>query len=122
MKKLALLFVLTIFLACNTSDDPGDVFTNCTEEFVFGLVIEVNDANTGNIILQNVTVTAADGDYTEGLVFNFDRFIGAGERAGTYILTIEAEGYQTLVTDPIVVGEDECHVIPEERTFGLQPN
>lgn len=122
MKKLVLFCLIALTLSCNNNDDPGDVVTNCTEIFVFGLSIQVKDANTDAIILQGITVTAVDGDYTEELIFNFDRFIGAGERAGTYVLTVEAEGYQTLVTDPIVVDADECHVMTQERSLSLQPN
>lgn len=122
MKKLIVFCLIALTLSCNNNDDPGDIITNCTEVFVFGLSIQVRDANTGAIIVQNITVTAVDGDYTEELAFNFDTFVGAGERAGTYILTVEAEGYQTLVTDPIAVGADECHVITQTRNLTIQPN
>ncbi|MGK0385920.1 MAG: hypothetical protein ACI849_000525 [Patiriisocius sp.] len=122
MKKFAFICLLTTLLACDTSDDPGDLITNCTEEFVFGLSIQVRDANTNNIILQNVSVIAVDGDYTEELDFNFDTFLGAGERAGNYVLTVSAEGYQTQITDPIAVGADECHVITQQRDVLLNLN
>jgi hypothetical protein len=122
MKKFAFFCLLTSLIACDTSDDPGDIITNCTEIFVFGLEIQVRDASTNNVILQNVNVIAVDGDYTEELVFNFDKFIGAGERAGNYVLTVSADGYQTQTTDPIAVGADECHVITQQRDILLNLN
>jgi len=48
-------------------------------------------------------------------------FVGAGERPGTYIIHISAEGYQAFTSEEIQVMGDECHVIPEARTFELQP-
>jgi len=97
-------------LGCKSTDD-GNEPINCTEEFVFGLTVQVRDIDTGGIIVNNISVTATDGNYSEELVFNFDRFIGAGERAGEYTLTVEADGYLTLVSPVITVGADECHVI-----------
>jgi hypothetical protein len=122
MKKIAFICLLITFVACDTNDNPGDLITICTEEFVFGLKIHVLDANTNTAILKNASITATDGDYPEALVFNLDRFFGAGERAGTYVLTISAKGYQTLITNPISVGADECHVITQQRDFLLSQN
>ena len=64
-----------------------------------------------------------EGNYTEELMafFDFTNFVGAGERPGTYTIHISAEGYEEFVSQPIEVGANECHVIPEVRSFQIQP-
>jgi len=49
-------------------------------------------------------------------------FTGAGERAGTYTLTVVSPNYQTFTSEPITVLADQCHVITEEIEIILQPN
>ena len=97
----------------------------CTDQFVYGLNVIVLDASTGNPIFQDIEVKAVDGAYQEilelvpGLEY---AFVGAGERAGTYVVTITKAGYQTYTSAPIVLTRDECHVIPQSLTVNLQSN
>ena len=120
MKYVSLILVCLLLFSCkNKDDDTGP--TDCTDIFVFGLTVQVRDANTGGIILNNISVTARDGSYVEELVFSFDSFIGAGERPGNYTLTVEADGYVTLVTPVIQVEADECHVINQLVELVLEP-
>lgn len=121
MKYLFAFLVFFSMAGCNNDDDGNGVV--CSDIYVFGLNIMVRDAATGGIITNEITVTAIDGSYSEELSFNFDTFIGAGERPGNYIITIEAEGYENFTSETIVVSltEDGCHVIPESRTFEIQP-
>ena len=116
-------FALCLFLvACSSDEDstPPDE-ESCSEEFVYGLVITVNDAATG-AGLNQVDITAREPSYTEVLVATPTAGVyqGAGERVGSYTLTVERDGYQTVVTDVITVEADECHVITQARTFSLQ--
>ncbi len=122
MKPILLLLVLSILFGCQQTD--SDAGMACTEIFVFGLSIIVRDANTDAILKDEITVTATDGNYSEELMTfpDTDNFFGAGERAGTYIVTIAGNGYQNFISQPIEVNEDACHVIPEEREYLLQPN
>lgn len=119
IKQIVLFSCCFLLFACPQKDD--EVF--CTEEFVYGLSITVSDADSGEVITENITVTATDGNYTEELMafFDFSNFVGAGERPGTYTIHISAEGYEEFVSQPIEVGANECHVIPEVRSFQLQP-
>ena len=39
----------------------------------------------------------------------------AGERVGTYTSTIEAEGFEPVTIEDIVIETDECHVIGVTR-------
>ena len=121
IKKLVFFSFAFIFLACNSNND--DDGTNCTDQYVYGLSITVRDAVTEQIISENITLTATDGNYSEALMTfsGSTNFIGAGEREGTYTIQVLADGYESFTSDEIVVNADECHVITEERTFQLQP-
>ena len=46
-------------------------------------------------------------------------FVGAGERAGIYTLTVEADGFEPATVVRITVEQDVCHVIPVTRTVTL---
>ena len=125
MKKLFLLFAfapLLMILSCENDNDDQIV---CTQEFVYGLNVIVLDATTGNPLLEGVTVEATDGSYHEtlqlvpGLEYSFT---GAGERVGTYTVTITKEGYQTYTSSPIIVTRNVCHVITQSLTVNLQSN
>ncbi|WP_432412168.1 hypothetical protein [Rasiella sp. SM2506] len=123
MKKLLILFFAVLCFACS-GDDDMDVQEPvvCTEEFVFGLSVQVRDAATNTIIPGGVTVVAQDGSYTETLSFLFDTHVGAGERPGSYTLTATKEGFITKTAGPIIVvmDEDMCHVITQSVTIELE--
>jgi hypothetical protein len=125
MKKIILLLVpLTLLLStgCDKNDQNQIV---CTQQFVYGLNIIVLDATTGNPIFQDIEVKAVDGTYQEilelvpGLEY---AFAGAGERIGSYTITVTKAGYQTYTSAPIMVTRDLCHVIPQSLTINLQSN
>ncbi|MBC8883607.1 carboxypeptidase regulatory-like domain-containing protein [Flavobacterium piscinae] len=124
MKKIFLLLACTPFLLATTCEEDDEIY--CTQEAKAGLNITVKDAVTGDFLSSGVTVIAQDGSYTETLEqFPNEEvpvFIGAWERAGTYIVTVSKEGYQTFTTEPIVVTADICHVIPQQVTVELLPN
>jgi len=120
MKFVIPILVFLLLVSCKNKDDDTEPI-NCTDIFIFGLTVQVRDINTGGIILNNISVTATDGSYSEELAFSFDSFFGAGERPGDYTLTVEADGYLTLITPVIVVGADECHVINESVDLVLEP-
>ncbi len=125
MKKI-LLFLAYMPLLFTTSCNNDDDAIVCTLEAKAGLNITVKDASTNAVLSDGVTVTAQDGTYTETLEQlpnnEIPVFIGAWERAGTYVITISKEGYQTFTSEPIVVTADVCHVIPQVLTLNLQPN
>jgi hypothetical protein len=113
-----------VFFTSSCEDiDDNQIF--CTDQFVYGLNVIVLDASTGNPIFQDIEVKAVDGTYQEilelvpGLEY---AFVGAGERAGTYVVTITKAGYQTYTSAPIVLTRDECHVIPQSLTVNLLSN
>lgn len=125
MKKLIVLLVLALCFACSSDDDTVvQEPVQCTEEFVFGLSVQVRDAATNAIIPGGVVVVAQDGSYTETLDFMFDTHVGAGEREGTYTLTASKDGYVTQMAGPITVEltADMCHVITQSVTIMLEAN
>jgi len=104
------LAVASVLLAgCGTTDP---IF--CTEQFVFGITVEVRDGLTGVARADGATLTLRDGDYVESTSDSFDGLTmwGAGERAGTYTVTVARNGYHTWVSTGVVVTADECHVLP----------
>lgn len=125
MKKLFLFLLcapLVISSSCESSDDDP-IF--CTDEFVAGLHVTVLDAANGQPLVDGVEIKAADGTYLETLQLESGLeylFKGAGERVGTYTVTVTKNGYQTYTSTPIVVTRDVCHVITQSLTVNLQSN
>lgn len=117
-KIILFVFLLSIFLGCN---DLNDDSFHCTTEYVYGLNITLIDKETKAEITKDVKVTIQDGDYEEVLQGESSLFYGAGERAGTYIVTVTSDNYKTFISDPITVTEDACHVNSVSRTFELEP-
>lgn len=124
MKKLFLIVLCApfLFLTNCESSDEDPIF--CTQEVVDGLRITVRDAVSGQPIVENVEVKVADGSYLETLELRpiEKLFAGAGERMGTYTVTVTKAGYQTYTSSPIVVTRDVCHVITQSLTVNLQVN
>jgi len=78
--------------------------------YAYGVSAQVTDATTGAFI-GNATLTLKDGDYEETMQYWFEgSYVGAGERAGTYVLEASAPGYESKSIEDIVVTADECHV------------
>lgn len=124
MKRLLVLLCCIPLFMVSSCEDKDDQIV-CTQQFVYGLNVIVLDAVSGNPLVEGVEVKAVDGAYTEilelvpGLEY---AFTGAGERVGTYVITITKAGYQTYTSAPIVVTRDVCHVIPQSLTVNLQSN
>ncbi len=119
MKSIGVVSLVTLFLVGCPPVNTGVV---CTEIFVYGLNVTITDGNGDPV--SGGTLTLVDGDYTE-IMMEIDPmgqsgvYVGAGERAGTYSLTIEADGFDTVTLDEITIGADECHVIPVELALSL---
>lgn len=104
---------------CETVIDP----IACTEIFAYGLSVEVVDSITGAPRATGATLTLTEGSYVESTTESFDgrTMLGAGERAGTYGVVVERPDYMTWTAAPVVIGADECHVIPVSLRAQLQP-
>ena len=119
MRYLLVLLTLLIVASCNKEDNG----TACTLEAVYGLGVTVRHSENNAVLKEGITVTATDGTYVEELQTSefLDNFFGAAERPGTYVITVEGEGFQSRISNPVVVASDECHVITEFLEFTLQP-
>ena len=98
----------------------------CTQLYAYGLTVRLSDAATGEPIA-GATLVLSDGSYVETmqeLSADFDpgAYVGAGERPGTYTLTVQADGYQSTVIEDIGILADICHVIGRALDVELSPN
>lgn len=124
-KKLLLLFMMAPLLMASTCDSSDEDPINCTLEVVDGLHVTVLDNANGQPLVEGVTVNAVDGTYQESLELIpglENLFAGAGERTGTYTITVTKSGYQTYTSAPIVVTRNVCHVITQSLTVSLHSN
>lgn len=123
-QSLALL-ALFILSACNSDKEDIDLGGGpmqeliCTEEFVSGLHINVFDQETGLNSACGVTVSIQDGDYTEVLTNDSEGtcsenfiFLAAGEKAGTYDISIIKDDYLEWTQYDTEVTNNICHVNP----------
>jgi len=109
-----------LITGCPNLFNNGDNNIICTAEFVIGLTVTVTD-DMGNPV-SGATLTLTEGSYTETMAeFQTGQFAGAAERAGTYTLTIEANGFDPVTLNNILITEDECHVIMVNREVTLTP-
>ncbi|TVZ51552.1 hypothetical protein [Dokdonia sp. Hel_I_53] len=126
MKYLLYTIFFSLFISCS-SDDGGEVADDvvCTTSVEPSFRITVRDA-VDNSLLEGVTVTALENSFSAILALESPGvYIGPNERTGTYILSIEKVGYQTVtITEPQIVTltENRCHVATIESTYQLEVN
>lgn len=115
-KRLAIPLLAAALAGCG-DDSTGPIV--CTEEFRYGITIEVRDGGTGAPAAVGAEGTLTEGAYVEALmVFGDDTMLGAGERAGTYDVLITKPGFEDWTASRVTVTADECHV----QTVALQAN
>lgn len=93
----------------------------CTAVFVYGVSVTVADVSGEPVA--GATLTLTEDEYSE-MMEQIDPlrpgvYVGAGERAGMYTLTVEADGFEPATIENVSVDEDECHVIPVSRDVTL---
>lgn len=123
MKSTKIIAIISFLLLLNSCKENDNEEVICTFIYIYGLEISLIEKSTANPVTGAVKIIAKDGNYEETLE-NYDLnypFYGAGERRGTYVLTITSDNYKTFVSEPIVVTGDECHVKTVSKTFQLEP-
>jgi hypothetical protein len=116
-----------ILSACGSSLSGGRV---CTEDFRYGLNVTVVDSVT-NAPPASAVLIARSGAFVDSVgprtpmqfVQNGPPVLllsSAGERAGTYDLTVRSPGYRDWTRTGVEVTEDECHVRPITLSARLQ--
>ena len=108
-----------IIAGCNPFSGP------CTTDIRWGIVVEVRNAVTGESLADGARLIVRDGDYVETVdgppVPGFPELRAAGERAGTYDVTIQKAGYQDWTRTGIRVRDQGCHVETVRLDARLQP-
>lgn len=110
-----LLFAGFCLPACDllSGEDSGDG-TVCTEQYVYGLTVSVQDEAGGPV--SGATVTAVDQVGTPQTDFedagDSGTFMGLGEATGTFTVTISKAGFVTQETS-VTLESDGCHVVPQ---------
>jgi len=122
MRFPIICFLFLAVLSCS-DDNEGTDFSSCTEDLRAGLSVQVIDAETNDPI-NGAALSAFDGTEMIPLEQFGDtgNYVGAFERPGEYTITVSKEGYESVVTDKVVVDEDECHVITENVLVELMRN
>lgn len=100
----------------------------CTQEFRPGLTVLVKDAVTNAGIASGATLVVREGIFTDSFTMpggrpDLNDFMlpAAGERAGTYEVSVSKPGYATWVQSNVRVTQGVCHVITVTLTALLQP-
>ena len=110
--------------ACSSSTPTG---VACTAIYVYGISLKVQDAVTGARITDSAVVRITDGSYVES--YNYlgpadqptsGMLAAAGERAGTYSISIRKTGFAPYDTTGIKVTRDVCHVHPVQVIANLR--
>lgn len=120
--SLSICVAILASTACSGSGPTGVV---CTTQFVYGLGITVQNAATGAAITDSASVVVKDGSYTESYTLGGQPggvIAAAGERAGTYSISIRKGEFAPYDTVGIKVTKDACHVQPVQVVAKLQPN
>ncbi|MDH5761023.1 MAG: carboxypeptidase-like regulatory domain-containing protein [Gemmatimonadota bacterium] len=107
---------VTLFLPGCDILDPDLV---CTEEMRYGVNVTVVDAGSGSPITEGLGGTLTEGSFSEVMAVWDNRLMGAGERAGTYTVQVQATGYADWTRQGVVVLAGECHVEPAALTAEL---
>jgi hypothetical protein len=102
--------------------------TICTLELRAGLLVDVKDSLTNAGVASGASLVVREGSFKDSVAFPSSRpdldalpLVAAGERAGTYQITVSKPGYATWTRSNVRVTKGECHVNPVRLTARLQP-
>ena len=96
----------------------------CTDEARAAISVEALDSITNAPVGADARIIASDGAFADTVITveDFDGPYGlAHERAGSYTVTVEQEGYAPWSRSDVQVTRDECHVRTVRLTALLQP-
>ena len=117
--------VLCLGLIVSCKDYNPFLPVPCSNEWVYGLHIEIRDAATGDAVGEGATVTIYDGDFEEtttAFLLPGPKVLAlaAGERPGVYEITVALGGYKFWRITGIRVKANVCHVIPVDVLVELE--
>ena len=127
MNGRTLLLILTAVLAGSLASCDSNPYVPpvCTTEYVWGLEIRIVDRETGGPTGLGASVVIRDGEYVENRIGEDFGPLGvaalaAGERAGFYDITINADGFREWSRERVLVSGNQCHVITEKILAELE--
>jgi len=128
MKYVLYAFCLFTLIACGSDDDSSpdeEEVIICDDSVEPAFRITVLDG-ADDSLLEEVIVTVIENEFSEVLIEESTGvYTGPDERTGTYLITIEKEGFQTItVTEAqiVMLTENMCHVDTIEMTFFMVAN
>lgn len=112
---------VAVLAGCDLITGPA-----CTTEARPALTVDVRDSITNATAGPGARIIARDGAFADTVLVPTDdaaRFPYqlAHERAGTYTVTVERDGYRPWSRSGVRVTKDECHVRTLALTARLQP-
>jgi hypothetical protein len=93
----------------------------CTTEAVAAVQVTVEDSLTSAPVTEGLEGRLTEASYEETMLVFDNLLIGAFERAGTYVVTVNATGYEEWTRSGIRVRRGECHVVPADLEARLTP-
>ena len=120
---IGLYSILIAAVACSGSTSPV-----CTQEFRPGLVVYVKDSLTRAGVASGASLVVREGSYKDSVAAmnsgpdqDNSPLSAAGERSGTYQVTVLKPGYATWLQSNVRVTSNVCHVNTVTLTALLQP-
>jgi hypothetical protein len=107
-----------------------DVEPSCTLSVEPAIHVEVRDAVTNDFLTVTPRGVAREDAFEDSLRVagmtpespqRVTSMIAADERMGTYVVRVEADGYQPWDTSGVAASRGSCHVVTQQFTASLQP-
>ena len=122
------VLALAALAACRPAAPTADTTASkpsvmCTMQAVAALNVDAIDSATGAPATKGASIVARSETYADSTQEPApnDQFVSlAFEKAGTYTVTVTKPGYKPWSKSGVVVGRDECHVLPQRVTAKLQ--
>jgi len=124
--NLKSLFIFAAVAASASCSRRASEPIACTMLYAYGLTVTVVDSSSGAPGGAGATVIATDGAYSDTVTHapgssNEFTFGLAGERAGTYTVTVIKSGYDVWTRSGITVTKNVCHVNGVAITAKIRP-
>ena len=122
IRGLPLLLVLTT-ASCSSITSPR----GCSTDYVYAVNVQVKDSVSNAMSASGAQMIARDGIYVDSVSAAANRpevdalpLHAAGEREGTYTVTVRKSGFRDWTRANVQVTKGECHVNAVNLTALLQ--
>lgn len=126
MRILFAIICCAFLFSCGSDDNAEEVdpVVICPTIALAGFEVQITNAST-NTPLSSVIITARESNTFEEVLVETGvagTYQGVFEREGSYVLVVELDGFQTVVTEAITVGrlDDDCNTLDtQDLSFSL---